>query len=161
VTFNQKGRSLEYSRPTVSEADWIRNCQLKTLSNNYNGKAPPDEIAFVGERFNMALKDRRQYVWLVRNSDAIVGYLWLDANRPPTISLLDLYVASGYRRRGCGFAMLRRTILFARRRHFKIIILAVAASNQAAVGLYEKFGFRTTAEKANHGRRLIRMEMSI
>ncbi len=159
------GPPLRYHRPDARERDWIRSCQAQTLRASHGGVAPAEEVAFLDARFNAALFDERQCVLVIEGQGALVayeliGYLWLDMSRAPAVSLLDIYVVPHRRGQGHATATLRRAILHARRAHFTLMVLAVAATNPA-LALYEKLGFVRTAEKEEHGQRWFRMELRL
>ncbi len=72
------------------------------------------------------------------------GLYPLDAR---TVELRKMYFDKSLRGRGFGRKTLARLIGEARRRGFGRIYLETASVLEAAVALYEKFGFRPTAEK--------------
>lgn len=152
---------LGFSRLTPPDIDRVRRWQMQTLSESYGGQAPEEEIDYLKRRFDGALTDRRQYLRLVQNRNSTIGYVWLDTNHRPTVAILDFFVAPEWRRRGYGGEMLRRTIALARRAKADKIILAVAASNVEAIGLYKRAGFIETARKTNQQRTWFRFELAL
>ncbi len=71
---------------------------------------------------------------------AVIAYgsiLWA----PGEGQILNLAVRPDHRRRGYGKAVLEGLIKLAEQRECEVLTLEVRASNQAAVTLYERFGF--------------------
>jgi ribosomal protein S18 acetylase RimI-like enzyme len=66
---------------------------------------------------------------------------------------LGMLVADGWRRRGVGSALLRAAIDRARHAGAHKIALQVWPHNQAAIALYERFGFRHEGRLRRHYRR--------
>ena len=57
-------------------------------------------------------------------------------------AIQDLYVSSPYRRLGLGRTMMSRGLEICARSLFKHVFVGVAPENQAAIGLYERCGFK-------------------
>jgi ribosomal-protein-alanine N-acetyltransferase len=64
--------------------------------------------------------------------------------------LMNIAVRSGARRRGAGSALLAAAIENARGNGIGQIYLEVRASNEAAIGLYGKRGFRSVGRRRNY-----------
>ena len=71
----------------------------------------------------------------------IGGYL-LTFLRSDYADVDSLAVLPGYRRKGIGKALMRRSIASLRRRGFETVYLNVREDNDAAIRLYENLGFR-------------------
>jgi ribosomal-protein-alanine N-acetyltransferase len=61
-----------------------------------------------------------------------------------------LAVDSNYRRQGLGQLLLYRLLVLARHRGLEWATLEVRASNQAAISLYQQFGFESVGERPNY-----------
>ena len=72
---------------------------------------------------------------------SVVGYVVLTTGDGEA-ELANLAVSPAYRRRGVGEALLQRSLEALRGRDVRRVYLAVRASNEGAVRLYEHFGFR-------------------
>ncbi len=72
--------------------------------------------------------------------ERVIGYydLWICADEA---HLLNVAVAAAERRRGYGTAMMEDLLEEAKRRGCRRIVLEVRPGNEAALQLYEKFGF--------------------
>lgn len=64
-------------------------------------------------------------------------------NRDQAI-LISMWVAPAFRQCGVGLALVRSVIGWARDEGYATLLLDVADQNQAAIGLYERAGFRPT-----------------
>ena len=111
--------------------------------------------------------DERRYLRAIRRSaDAavfvaeaggeIVGRLSLARDAHPAsrhVADLGLMVASGWRRRGVGRALLERGVVWARTRGVRKLELHVFPHNEPALALYERFGFVREGYRSAHYRR--------
>src|SRR3954454_15663712 len=66
---------------------------------------------------------------------------------------LGLLVASGWRRRGVGSALLEQSVAWARAAGVRKLELHVFPHNEPAIALYERFGFRREGYRVAHYRR--------
>ena len=64
--------------------------------------------------------------------------------------LLNLSIAEVHQRRGYGTALLNEATALARKLGAKNVFLEVRPSNQAAQGLYTRFGFRKVAVRRGY-----------
>lgn len=80
-------------------------------------------------------------LWVLDSvDDGVIGYsvLWCILDQG---ELANMAIADGHRGRGLGALLLGRMLDVARDRNVASVYLEVRASNEAAVGLYERFGF--------------------
>jgi ribosomal protein S18 acetylase RimI-like enzyme len=82
----------------------------------------------------------------------LVGELWMEL-ASYGVADLGMLVASGWRGRGVGSALLRAGIDWAREAGAHKVSLEVWPDNQAAIALYEKFGFEREGLRRRHYRR--------
>lgn len=66
---------------------------------------------------------------------------------PPTAELLSVAVSPGFRRKGIGMEILKKTIGIAAERNNSEMLLEVRISNTGAIELYKKLGFRIIATR--------------
>ena len=107
------------------------------------------------------LKALRRYphaaVFAVETDDGeIVGRLSLARDPHPAsahVADLGLMVAAGWRRRGIGRALLVQAVEWARARGVSKLELHVFPHNDAAIALYEQFGFEREGYRKRHYRR--------
>ena len=86
----------------------------------------------------------------------IVGRLSLGRDPHPAsrhVADLGLMVAAGARRRGIGRALLEQAVSWAREVGIRKLELHVFPYNDAAIALYEQFGFRREGYRKEHYRR--------
>jgi RimJ/RimL family protein N-acetyltransferase len=107
------------------------------------------------------LKALRRYphaaVFVVEADDGeIVGRLSIARDQHPAsahVADLGLMVAAGWRRRGIGRALLVEAVEWARARGVSKLELHVFPHNDAAIALYEQFGFEREGYRKRHYRR--------
>ena len=83
--------------------------------------------------------------------EGVVGYAVLTVQAGDN-ELANLAVDPGHRRRGIGSALLRGCLEILQERGARWVFLAVRASNEVAVGLYEAFGFDEIGRHAGYYR---------
>ena len=107
------------------------------------------------------LKALRRYphaaVFVVEADDGeLVGRLSVARDQHPAsahVADLGLMVAAGWRRRGIGRALLVQAVEWARARGVSKLELHVFPHNDAAIALYEQFGFEREGYRKRHYRR--------
>jgi RimJ/RimL family protein N-acetyltransferase len=107
------------------------------------------------------LKALRRYphaaVFVVEADDGeIVARLSIARDQHPAsahVADLGLMVAAGWRRRGIGRALLVEAVEWARERGVSKLELHVFPHNDAAIALYEQFGFEREGYRKRHYRR--------
>jgi GNAT superfamily N-acetyltransferase len=111
-----------------------------------SGAAGGDRVTFIAEL------DGR---WV-----GLAAGLAADTDRSGPI-LVGMFVDSTARRRGVGFALVENVVGWARARQEVRLTLWVTASNEAAIALYCRCGFRPTgaARSVAHDRALVEVEM--
>ncbi|HEY7706444.1 MAG TPA: GNAT family N-acetyltransferase [Gaiellaceae bacterium] len=95
-------------------------------------------------------------VFVAEVPEGIVGRLSLGRDPHPAsrhVADLGLMVAATHRRRGVGSALLREAIDWARQSDVRKLELHVFPHNEAALALYESFGFRREGLRRGHYRR--------
>jgi ribosomal-protein-alanine N-acetyltransferase len=89
--------------------------------------------------------------WLIRAtlSGPPLGFLlaWSVADE---LHLLELASHPEQRRRGFAAALLAKLLDYAREHKKRLVLLEVRSSNQAAIALYERFGFSTTGVRRGY-----------
>ena len=96
-------------------------------------------------------------VYVAATADGrIVGRLSLARDQHPAsahVADLGLMVAAAHRRRGLGRALLEQAVRWARERGVTKLELHVFPHNDAAIALYEGFGFEREGYRKRHYRR--------
>jgi RimJ/RimL family protein N-acetyltransferase len=87
---------------------------------------------------------------------SVVGRLSIARDQHPAsrhVADLGLMVAQSHRRRGVGRALLAAAVEWARRQDVQKLELHVFPHNEAAIALYEQFGFAREGYRKRHYRR--------
>ncbi len=95
-------------------------------------------------------------VFVAELPEGLVGRLSLGRDPHPAsrhVADLGLMVASAHRRRGIGKALLDAAVDWARGAAVRKLELHVFPHNEAAIALYEQFGFRQEGLRRGHYRR--------
>jgi len=95
-------------------------------------------------------------VFVAEDEGEIVGRLSLGRDPHPAsrhVADLGLMVAAGARRKGIGRALLHQSVEWARGVGIRKLELHVFPHNEAAIALYEDFGFRREGFRKAHYRR--------
>jgi RimJ/RimL family protein N-acetyltransferase len=108
-------------------------------------------------RYLRALRRYRDAaVFVAETDEGIVGRLSLGRDPHPAsrhVADLGLMVAGTHRRRGIGRALLSQAVIWARGAGVRKLELHVFPHNEAAIALYEVFGFRQEGYRKEHYRR--------
>ena len=91
------------------------------------------------------------HCYLVARDDdgALVGYAGL-AIYPPEGWVNNLAVRRDAQRRGIGAALLEALLAEAKRREVRMVLLEVAATNEPAQRLYQRYGFEVVAVRRGY-----------
>ncbi|HEY8192397.1 MAG TPA: GNAT family protein [Gaiellaceae bacterium] len=95
-------------------------------------------------------------VFIAETPEGVVGRLSLGRDQHPAsrhVADLGLMVAASHRRRGIGKALLDEAVDWARGAGVRKLELHVFPHNEAAIALYERFGFRREGFRRGHYRR--------
>lgn len=116
-----------------------------------------NNLTFGAEGFPIGLEDEKKYVESVNSSERSVmlgafigdelvadGSLHTMPRRMSHRAELGISVRKAYWNRGIGKRMMRELIDFAKMHGIELIDLHVLETNQAALHLYESFGFEST-----------------
>jgi ribosomal protein S18 acetylase RimI-like enzyme len=88
----------------------------------------------------------------------VVGHLTADREEGSVtrhVASLGMAVARDWRRRGIGSALLNEAIRWARAFGIEKLALSVYPGNEAALGLYRRFGFREEGRLSGHSKKSI------
>jgi RimJ/RimL family protein N-acetyltransferase len=101
-------------------------------------------------------RSRHAAVFVAEAPEGLVGRLSVARDPHPAsshVADLGLMVAATHRRRGIGWALLERTVEWARANGILKLELHVFPHNEAAIALYDRFGFVREGYRSRHYRR--------
>ncbi len=150
---------IHIRRATPSDADAVSRLAREV-------SAEPEGWLLTLGTWRSSHEERRAIRFLRRHPDAalfvaetagdIVGRLSLTRDHHPSsqhVADLGLMVARDHRRRGVGQALLEVAVEWARASGIKKLELHVFPHNEAAIALYESFGFEREGYRKRHYRR--------
>ena len=122
----------------------VRKMTLEDIESVYTLSTQCFSEPWSLESIKQELSNTVASYFVAEKGKAIMGYagLWhvLDEGE-----VINIAVASEERRRGVGQALLEKLLEEAKVYSLSILHLEVRQSNQAAIALYEKFGFKSIA----------------
>ncbi len=107
----------------------------------------PDSYSLLSLQSDCSNPLKRGFV--LTEDDNIVAYM-LCSTVLDEINIDRIAVRKEYRKHGVASCLLQSFIDYCKNNELTIINLEVRASNVAAVGLYEKFGFKKVGERKNY-----------
>lgn len=127
----------------ATESDWATLLDLfesVAAEGRWIGAEPPIDRAARVERWKAAQVAPDKVTLVVEMDGGIVGWAGVE-HRVPGLVTIGMAVAAPWRGKGVGTVLLRACIEWARSTGGHKITLEVWPHNDAAVRLYEKFGF--------------------
>jgi len=91
----------------------------------------------------------RDFCWGVCDGNRLVGYL-IACREDETLHIANLAIDPDYRNQGAATSLIKRIVQAATDERFKDIYLEVRRSNEEAIRLYERFGFKVTGVEENY-----------
>ena len=106
-------------------------------------------------RFRRSWDDRTAHLVAV-DGDRVVGSLSIRRDDHPAtshVATLGMFVVRSHRGRGLGTALMSQAVRWAREHRIERIELTVYPHNEAAVGLYRRFGFVEEGRMIRHAKK--------
>lgn len=157
-------RTFDIRIAGVDDVPALAQIGSQAFRDAYGGTAPDADIArHVEEHFSAAAiareigRDDVTYMQacdgaalagLVKTRDSSIPDLVAAAAARSAIEVQQLYVATGFQRRGVGAALMDAVVAVARKRSIDGIWLSVWTEADWATRFYEKYGFRSLGEVA-------------
>jgi RimJ/RimL family protein N-acetyltransferase len=131
---------------------WYELFSAVAEEGKWIGREAPIDRSVAREGFESYLdSNRRIHILAESDESQLVGELAIQADR--TVADFGMMVASGWRGRGVGSALLRRAIDWATDHDCPKVALQVWPHNTTAIALYRKFGFEEEGRLRRHYRR--------
>lgn len=100
--------------------------------------------------FHELSNDSLSFAYVVRDVDGkIIGYVFMKALLDE-LHLLNIAVDPQWRRKGLGKVLIERVLNTVEEKRMERVILEVRVSNQPALDLYRKFGFKRVCIRRNY-----------
>jgi RimJ/RimL family protein N-acetyltransferase len=110
---------------------------------------------FYRRRFRRPWDERAAHLLAVEG-ESVIGSLSIRRDDHPAtshVATFGMFVVASHRGRGLGSALLEEALRWARRFGVERVELTVYPSNEAAIGLYRKFGFREEGRLVRHAKK--------
>lgn len=147
--------SSEITTRTAISSDfeaWFELFSAVAAEGKWIGREAPVDKAVAKEGFESYLySDRRIHILAEAEDGQLVGEIALQADR--MVADFGMMVASGWRGRGVGSALLQAAIDWATDHDCPKVALQVWPHNTSAISLYKKFGFEEEGRLRRHYRR--------
>ena len=134
---------LLFWRAIVAEGRYVRSEEVGTPARVYRA------------RFRHAWTDREAQV-VALDGDRVVGHVYVQREAHPVtrhVATLGIAVAADHRGKGIGIALMGEAFRWARSVGVEKIMLSVYPHNDAAIGLYRRFGFVEEGRLVGHSRK--------
>lgn len=140
MSSEETGLAYVLSRSTEADLDAVMEIERLGFSTPWVREAFVDELARPWARLEVLRHQASRQVV------AFCNY-WLVADE---LHILNIAVHPSERRRGHASRLLAHIVSEARRASFRLLMLEVRVSNQAAQSLYRKFGFREIGRRPKY-----------
>lgn len=103
------------------------------------------------EMFRREFHLEQSQIWVAKMGEAIVGFLcfWVFSQRS---EILNIAIDPLYRRVGIGTLLMERFLDYVRGNDIHEVFLEVRESNEAAIRLYHRFGFKICGKRKGYYR---------
>jgi putative acetyltransferase len=115
-------------------------------------------IRYYRRRFFRRTWENDQATLVAVHDDRVVGHLHIAREDNPVtrhVASLGMTVAADWRHKGVGSALMAEAIRWARSMGVEKLALSVYPDNDAALGLYRKFGFEQEGRLTGHSKKSI------
>jgi len=137
---------LDMWREVVAERRFVRSDSVRRSARYYRRRY--FRRSWTAERVSL----------VAVSGGRVVGHLTADREEGSVtrhVASLGMAVARDWRRRGIGSALLNEAIRWARALGIEKLALSVYPGNEAALGLYRRFGFREEGRLSGHSKKSI------
>lgn len=155
-------KELHYRKCTVSDLDTLTEIAKTTFLKTFGGKIAVEDFqkyverAFSREVFLAQLMNENSYFYFGYAEGTLAGYFKLNTGEAQKdlrdgdgAELERIYLLEPFQGKGLGKVMLNKAIALARDFKATYLWLGVWENNRAAIGFYERHGFRKFGEHAS------------
>lgn len=132
--------NLSFSDATQNDVNALEVIDKQCFSGieSYSAKS------FLGE-----LNENSKHYFVARYAELVIGYVGVQ-KLGDDLNLLKIAVLPQYRKLGVGFKLMELTFDFKKQNDIQNYFLEVRESNQSAIKLYSKFGFKTKSVREKY-----------
>jgi RimJ/RimL family protein N-acetyltransferase len=153
-TSGEDGTGPAIRRATVSDIDGILDAlEPVSAEGRWTGSEAPLDRERMRAMFRETIETPDHALFVVEDAGRIVGSLGVHGGGFRGVAGVGMSLLLAYRGRGLGSALMVAAIAFARERGYHKVVLHVFPWNEAAIALYEKFGFEREGYFRKHARR--------
>jgi len=137
---------LEMWREVVAERRYVRTESVRRSVRHYR------------RRYFRRTWDDEQASFVAVAGDRVIGHLGVSREEGPVnrhVASIGMAVASDWRRKGVGSALMTQAMAWARQVGVEKLALSVYPDNEAARALYRKFGFQEEGRLTGHSKKSI------
>ena len=145
---------IEIRPPTAADLPVLRRLFEEGC---IEGQVPNNDTGADIENFTEAYlgPDNRSGFWIADYKGHPVGMVGVQQQDAHVAEIRRLRVDPGYRRLGIGSKLLETAITFCREQDYLKVVLDTRVERDAAIRLFEKFGFQHARTRDLNGRRVI------
>jgi putative acetyltransferase len=133
-------------REVVAERRYVRTESVRRSVRHYR------------RRYFRRTWDQDQASFVALAGDRVIGHLGVSREEGPVtrhVASIGMAVASDWRGKGVGSALMTEAIAWARQMGVEKLALSVYPDNEAALALYRKFGFQEEGRLTGHSKKSI------
>lgn len=112
-------------------------------------KACFGQNAWSGALFYSELLDGNKHYFVAVKNNSVIGYGGY-AHILDEAHIMNIAVEGAYRKKGVSSSILTHLLQDARKRNIRAVTLEVREGNDAAISLYQKFGFKLEGVRKNY-----------
>lgn len=130
--------TIEISKMSLEDFQEIKACLISEFDDFWNAETLENE-----------LKNENSYYIVAKINNDIVGFAGIKVVIDEA-DIMNIVVRKDKRKSGIGSALFNSILNYAKSNCIKKITLEVNEENVSAINLYEKFGFKTIAERPKY-----------
>ena len=145
--------SIEFKKAFAADAEVITELRKRIWADVYRGVYPDEAIDNYDHAYHLArdrarIADQRAFVYLIKDEDAPIGYMYFEDKA--RVHIGSLYLLREYRGRGLGskaFALVKK---YCSEHGYSSFTFNCNAHNAPALGFYMRLGAVETGRDVGH-----------